>query len=70
MAGTARTVRSSDGIDTQSELGEVRRQLNRLIAQFDALTAKLDADNGVQDTDYASTITTGATAAGQVNITA
>lgn len=35
-----------------SEVYQLRMNFNRLVQKFEALLAKLDADEGVQDTDY------------------
>jgi hypothetical protein len=49
-----RTVRSSGHLpsDVEALIGAY----NQLVNRFEALLAKLDADAGVDDTDYAATI--------------
>ncbi len=50
MPAGVRTVAKNDA----SEL--LRVEFNKLRAAFDALCAKLDADTGVADTNYAATL--------------
>ncbi len=54
--------------NTESELYHIRNQLNNVILMFRELTAQLDADAGITDTDYASNIdeSTGTTPASKV----
>lgn len=40
----------------ESEVYQLRQQLNVLVTKFDALCAKLDADAGVTDTNYRATL--------------
>ncbi len=43
--------------DTETELYNLRNELNNVILALRQLTAKLDADGGITDTDYAEDIT-------------
>lgn len=54
MAGTAKKRVINRG--PTSAVKELLIQFNALNTQFDALLAKLDADVGVSDTNYASTL--------------
>lgn len=40
----------------QSAIRDLAIEFNKLVTKFDAALAKLDADAGVTDTDYASTL--------------
>lgn len=50
------TVSRRDDLPRSSAMRELAVQLNALIANFDALLVKLDADVGVTDVDYESTL--------------
>lgn len=50
--------RNIEGIpDAESELYHLRSEFNKVILMFRQLTAKLDADTGITDTNYRSLIT-------------
>ena len=51
---TQRVNRLADGIDRQ----ELYFLLAAIVNSLQAITAKLDADSGVADTDYAATLAT------------
>jgi hypothetical protein len=53
--GTVNAKRAYGGSDTEL-LKVVTEQLNNVMAELDALYAKLDADSGVGDTDFAATL--------------
>lgn len=40
----------------ESEVYQLRQQFNTLVTNFEDLLAKLDADDGVADGDYAATL--------------
>lgn len=59
MAGTTQDVkRQYAGGDTEL-LAVLVTQFNLVIDNLDAICAKLDADTGVNDTDYADEVTAG-----------
>lgn len=53
----------------QSEIEKLRAQVNNLTASIRLLTAKLDADVGVTDTNYNALITDSAIATAPVKLT-
>lgn len=63
------SVKVKTSIDTFGEVGGGRRdlviQFNNLVTKFDALLAKLDADAGVTDTNYTSTLDSNSSGGGQ-----
>ena len=44
-------------IDTDVDNDRLAKALNEIVAAIQAIADKLDADSGVNDTDYGSTIT-------------
>ena len=68
MSGT--TTKRKVTSRAQSEERDQTVQINALCAAMDLLLAKLDADGGVTDTNYASTIGTGYAKIGDGNGTA
>ena len=55
MATKVKKTRDNAGHDNSSSR-ETTLQLNNLVAKFDALLAKLDADAGVTDANYVATL--------------
>lgn len=51
------TARTQDRVGMGGELATLRAEFNKLVLQLRALTAKLDADAGVTDANYAALIT-------------
>ena len=60
MAVKVKTSRDSAGHDGGS-LRDLTVQFNNLVAKYDALLAKLDADAGVTDANYVSTLDSNST---------
>jgi hypothetical protein len=58
MARTARSIKQEYHDDSQ--VGKMFTQLQAIAAELDALYAKLDADAGVTDVNYASTLASSA----------
>lgn len=56
MANPADVARRGTGLP-QSDVYELVVQVNNIVETLRALTAKLDADSGTGDSDYAATLT-------------
>ena len=54
---SALTARAQDRVGMGGELAHVRAELNKVTTQLRVLTAKLDLDGGVTDTNYAALVT-------------